>query len=234
MPFTGLGSVVATSSRGALVGAGAAFVWLIGLSRAKWKALFAVVIVGIVIVSVIPDEFMARLETSGTDRTSLQRIERWRDGFEMMNDHPVLGIGYHNWETYYENEYFPRWGHGLSHNIFIEAGSELGYTGLIIFLLMILYVFINNLKTRRMARQIDHKFYVLLSYGFDAALMGFLISGSFVTVLFYPYFWVHLSFVVALNTVTRNLWNAATGGDQPPTKRRGHNTRLAVGRPVSQ
>ena len=205
MPVTGLGSVVATSSRGALIGVAAAFSWLVGASRMKWRALVIVAAVGIVVANVIPEEFVARLETSGADQTSFQRLERWADGVEMMNDHPILGIGYYNWEYYYRLSYDPMWGHGLSHNIFVQAGAELGYTGLLLFLLMILYVFVNNLRTRRMARQMNHRLFVLLAYGFDGALIGFLISGFFVTVLYYPYFWIHMAFVVALNNVTKNL-----------------------------
>lgn len=40
-----------------------------------------------------------------------------------------------------------------------------------------------------------------LGHGFDGALIGYLVSGFFITVLHYPYFWINLSMVVALRVI---------------------------------
>lgn len=42
-----------------------------------------------------------------------------------------------------------------------------------------------------------------MTHGLDAALIGYLISASFVTVLFYPYQWIHVAFIVALNNIAK-------------------------------
>jgi len=91
------------------------------------------------------------------------------------------------------------------HNIYIQAASELGITGLLVFLLLIVFAFINNARTRVMAKEFDKSLLYNLSYALDAGLIGYLVAGSFVTVLYYPFFWVQITMIVMLNNVTRTI-----------------------------
>src|SRR5690606_18189868 len=93
----------------------------------------------------------------------------------------------------------------LSHNIFVQAGAELGVTGLILFSSLILASLLLTRKVRlRATRRLETRHYEHLANGLDGALLGFVVSGFFVTVLYYPYFWVNLSFTVALYNVVRS------------------------------
>src|SRR5690606_15925554 len=121
MPITAVASMVASSSRGALVGGGAVALWWVVRSKQRVRSLLAITLLGVLTWAVVPPEQKARFSSAGEDDTSTSRIERWTAGIEMANDYPVLGIGYNNWLSY---------AGPLSHNIFIEAWSELGYTGL--------------------------------------------------------------------------------------------------------
>jgi O-antigen ligase len=89
----------------------------------------------------------------------------------------------------------------LSHNIFIEAASELGLTGFAAFLALIGCTVALNYRTRRIVRKYPRKGYFLseMANGLDGALIGFLVSGFFVTVLYYPFFWINFAMTVALN-----------------------------------
>ena len=130
---------------------------------------------------------------------------------KILADHPLLGIGYFNWLDYLH--YAMPQGIGvinkieLPHNIFIQLGAELGYTGLIVFLLLVFIVLKTNSDTRRAARKLNNKFFFYISYGLDAGLIGYLVAGFFVTVLYYPFFWTQLGMVVALNAVANNKQN---------------------------
>ncbi len=206
LPVTAIASVVATSSRGAMLGAAAAVLWMALRSKKKVAvALVMVVPLAFVVYNAVPSESLSRFETAGTDSTSQARLKRWKDGMEIMSQYPVLGIGYANWPEYYERNYRPLPGQrlGLSHNIFIDAGAELGYIGLGVFLLMVLFTFVNNYRTRKAALALDNKFLFYMAHAFDAGMIGFLVSASFVSVLFYPYFWIAAAFTVALNNVAQ-------------------------------
>jgi putative inorganic carbon (hco3(-)) transporter len=148
-----------------------------------------------------------------------------------MNQHPVLGIGFNNWIPYYHRYYNP--GGELPHNIFVEAGSELGYLGLGAFVALIVATFVMNYRTRRLTFVIPDWGPMLrnMAYGLDGALVGFMASGFFVTVLYYPFFWVNLAFTAALFETTRRANRRALAEHQarsaPPAP------RPAVGAPVA-
>lgn len=200
LPFTAIASVIATSSRGALIGSAAALAWMVVKSKTGIKTLLVMSIISFAVYNFLPPEQHKRFQSAGDDKTSTTRLIRWKAGMKMMQENPILGIGYSNWITYY-HDFYGNNITGLPHNTFIDAGAELGYTGLAIFVMMILYTFINNARTRKLALAVDNKFIYYTAYGLDAALIGFLVSGSFVSVLYYPYFWINLSFTVALNNV---------------------------------
>lgn len=206
MPITALITIVGSNSRGAIVGACAVFAWwMLFVSRRVRTLMLLVVVVGGGYL-LVPDEQIARFETAGEDGTSINRTTRWADGIEMMNANPVFGIGYANWYHYYSAYYPQRPGHGLSHNIFVEAGSELGYSGLITFLLLIGATFELNRRTRKIARRFgeDDRFLLAMGYGLDGGLVGYIGSGFWVTVLFYPYFWINLAMTVSLHLAARH------------------------------
>lgn len=210
MPFTGIGTAIASSSRGALV----------GLALASIRPLiirFRIFLIGSVILSIIaaitilaiPDESKQRFEVAGSDRTSLHRIERWQDSLDTIQKYPVLGVGFEAWAEYYPRRYQVEVeGTPLVHNIFLQCGAELGYAGLIVFVLMILACFVNTRKVRKMSKGQDDQFLAILSYGFDAALLGFLGSGFFVTVLYYPYFWIHCALTTCLYTAAQKKFTS--------------------------
>ena len=204
MPITGIGTAIASTSRGAMVGLAGAGSWMI-LRRPRVFIAGALVLIAVawVVIRVMPEEFAQRFETMGEDRTSIHRIERIEHGIEAMNRHPFFGVGFEAWSDYYpRNFYLKDQGTLLVHNVFVQCGSELGYPGLMVFCAMILACFMTTKKVRNLARGHPDRFFSILSYGFDGALVGFLISGSFVTVLYYPYFWIHCALTVCLYTAS--------------------------------
>jgi putative inorganic carbon (hco3(-)) transporter len=203
-PLMALTGTISSSSRGALVGAVAVILWIMLKSHYKIKGLFVGAFAVVLIFILMPEEQMARFETAGEDDTSIARIERWEKGKIMLSQYPLLGVGFNNWSIA-DRTLFGGEG-GLSHNIFIECMAELGYAGLTVFSLMILYTFVNNHRTRRIASLpgSENRFIYYMAHGLDAALVGYLVSGFFVTVLYYPYFWINLAMTVALHNIARN------------------------------
>lgn len=208
MPFTGIGTIIASSSRGALLGLGLAGIWSI-LRRPKVLVLggIALALATCITISVLPQKSEQRFAASGHDRTSLHRIERWKAGIDALNHYPVLGVGFDIWDIYYPEHYTPKIkGSSLVHNIFIQCGSELGYTGLSVFVAMIFSCFLITRKVRRLCRGHQDQFLAIMSYGFDSALVGLLASSFFVTVLYYPYFWIHCALTTCLHTAAQKKY----------------------------
>ena len=205
-PLTALSGTVSSSSRGAVLGAAAVGVFFMLKSKYKVKGIVVLALVSLVVFSMIPDRQMARFEAMGEDDTSINRLVLWERGLELISMYPMQGVGYQNW-TVASEKIFGIEKTQVCHNIFIECASELGYPGLFVFLLMILYTFINNYKTRKIIRQSgrSNKFLFFMAHGLDGALVGYLVSGFFVTVLYYPYFWINLAMTVSLREISRKM-----------------------------
>lgn len=200
VPASAIASTVASSSRGALVGLIAAGLWSIKTTKYFVRMAILVSLLFGAIYFAIPPESMVRFEDSGTDQTSLHRLDRWAKGWTIMKAHPLLGIGHKNWEEYYGDHLnYGVPGTPLVHNIFIESGTEHGFLGVGTLTLILLSMFVVNADSRKHARQQGDEFSIYIAHGMDAATIGMVISSCFVTVLYYPYVWIHAAFVASLN-----------------------------------
>ena len=131
---------------------------------------------------------------------------------ETAKEHHVLGIGYKNWMPYmltlYPEGVGPLNKIEVSHSIYVESVAEMGLTGFLLFLAMIFYAFWVNLRTRKLTSNGKNPLLYNLSYGLDAGLIGFLVAGAFVTVLYYPFFWMQIAMIVTVNCVAKKVCEA--------------------------
>lgn len=205
VPATAIFALLASSSRGGQLGGAAVMLWMLLKSRYRLRGVAVAALVGGAVWLLLPPEQKTRFTEIGDDQSSQARLQYWEDGIEIARDYPILGIGYNNWLSYYSQNYQPY--SGLlekPHNIFVEAGAELGYVGLAGFLVLIGATFWMNARTRQLAKRMPHgRFIYYMGHGLDAALIGFLVSGFFVTVLYYPYFWINFAMTTALYKTAR-------------------------------
>jgi len=207
MPFTAGMVVLGASSRGSQLALLAMGLLLMLKLRSGFKTLMLLMLIMVSAYFLLPEDQLQRFSSIGEDKTSQTRLAYWDYGWKVMLDNPFLGVGYENWRAYamynqpggiYDGSY------QLPHNIFIEAGSELGITGLVSFILLIIIAFRINARTRKAISGSEKKFLCFLTYGLDFGLVGYLVAGFFVTVLFYPFFWVQIAMIVALHNVSIN------------------------------
>ena len=203
---TGYMAVMGASSRGSQLGLVAIGIWFTLKHKQGFKGLILIIIVGVALFLILPDRQLDRFREMGSDVDSLQRLAYWQYALsEVIPNNLILGVGYSNWLEYVSFKVPEGLGPYMivqeSHNIFIQATSELGIVGLFSFLLLILYAFIVNARTRKMAKYLNNKLLYSLPYGLDAGLIGYLVAGSFFTVLYYPFFWIQITMIVMLNNV---------------------------------
>ncbi len=211
---TGYLAVVGASSRGSQLGLLVIFIVFSLRSKAGIKGLLGVTALGLLLYNILPDEQMARFQEMGDDRTSLQRLAYWKIGLGLIADNPILGIGYKNWMVVV-SDMFPEGIPPLNvvqvpHSIYIEAAAELGIFALLVFLIMVIYAFVLNAKTRKILNGKTDKLLLNVTYALDAGLIGYLVAGAFVTVLTYPFFWVQIAMIVTVNNIVKNKYPAET------------------------
>ena len=228
-----LAAIVTTSSRGGFIGLVAvmAVVWLI--SPRKVLTLVFVCVLAIGTLEFAPKSFLDRISSIegthigapkiGGDRnesTAEGRLASWRAAWEMFKDNP-LGVGPNNFPIRfleYQGKAFGRhgmWGRA-AHSLWFTLLSELGIPG------VILYALLLRANWRSLSRLIhlpadepQQRFAYLLAIAFVAGLAGFFASGTFLSVLYYPHYWVLTALIVAAE---KTLVGVAPGGPQPSTE----------------
>lgn len=211
MPITATMTLLGTNTRGSQIALAAQLLLYIIISKHRFKLLSFITIVGIVIYQLLPAEQISRFEEIGEDDTSIQRMLYWKHGWQMIKDHPYLGVGYFNFPPYYDLHHADdlvgmvaqRRRAELPHNIFIQVGTDTGFTGLAVFLALIVTGFLRMHKIGKEAASQGDTFVAYLTNGMNLSLFGYIIAGQFVTVTYYPYLWIHLVFVTAIYTFWR-------------------------------
>lgn len=195
-----LNAIVLINSRGAFLGVAVSvsfFMWFMWFAKVRVKyqrgTVIAIMILGLLgAVKIVDESFINRMFTITTvskiDKTEQEtgstRTAFWVAAWDMAKDYP-LGNGYRGF-NYYAPFYIPAnintgaHRNRSVHSTWFEVLSEVGYLGLLFFILMITSCF-KALKKCKIKLQQDEKlkeFYKVLAI--QAALMSFLVSMSFV------------------------------------------------------
>jgi len=224
LPISAVGCIVASSSRGAIIGAVGSLIYLSIFTKRKFRTWAGVALLGCFGYLVMPSQFLERFQTAGKDETSLTRIYYWEKAREMLDSHPSTGVGYFNWVPYFKDHYFdPDISHRVeeAHNTYLQIGAELGYPGLILFAAMILISFWMNWRSEIICRRPGFEFLRSLALGMNAACTALVLSATFLTATYLPSFWVHFGLTVSLRLAIRRklppqasktpVWRRTTG-----------------------
>jgi len=225
LPVTAAMSVLGASSRGAQVALLYQAYRLLIKGRVTLRSALVTALVIALAVAVFPAEQLDRFREAGTDDTSQQRLLYWKRGLQMIEDHPVLGVGYYNFAPYFQAHYpqdMLRGAAQLPHNIFIQVGTDAGLLGLGVFLALI----IRNAQICRKFRSLPddaspaESLDAAIASGLLVALWGFVIAGQFVTITYYPFFWINIAMSVALLNVSKRKLSPEPRPERVPTRGR--------------
>jgi probable O-glycosylation ligase (exosortase A-associated) len=216
-------TITATMSRGGFVGlvAVAMACWL--ASPRKAVSLIGIVALSLLVVSFVPSSYWDEMKTIETstenDDTGAQRLYLWGMSWKMFKDNPILGVGPTNfqWNNYkYEDgEQASRglhiWGKG-AHSLYFTLLPEEGLAGVVVFLALLISGIRDNRRIRKAYKRLQRngapaellgRLHALTVYSRanDVAVLGYLVTGAFLSVLYYPYFWLQAGLGVAITRV---------------------------------
>jgi len=198
-------AIVTAFSRGGFVGliAAACVAWLFSSK----KVLFLIIILFMAgIIYIFGGESYQREMSTITDtkeNTARERILSWQAGWRMFLDNP-LGVGGGNFPVrfpQYQSEEFQRgmWGR-VAHSLWFTLLPELGIIGTWIYFSIIF----QNLRDISFMKKIKLPekdaspiFFNNLAIAFYTSLAGFFASATFLSVLYYPQFWLLTSLIAA-------------------------------------
>jgi O-antigen ligase len=224
-----LGAILLCGSRGAVVGAVVVVIAVLVKNPKKIAALLMIALLAIGLWFVFPEASKERFRSARTpdqDQTAHHRLVLWKAGIKMWADNPIFGVGLNNfplvrWSRYPIdiNNQVP----SVAHNLYIQGISELGILGMLPMVMLWLSLFRANASSRKMLMSMGSEqrrsFEYCLAAGLDLGCIGYLASGTFVSVLWYPHIFVLLGLSVALENVVRRKQLAASATDSPPRQR---------------
>jgi O-antigen ligase len=193
-------AILVCGSRGAIVGATAIVLVALRKSAKKISAVLLVIVFLLGLWFVMPNATRERFHSAmdwQNDPNASSRIMFWGIGIDMFGHNPILGVGPGNFAEV--NPY-----HYVAHSLYIQVLAESGLVGTISLAVILFLFFRLNARTRKLALARPgaagrKSFEYRLAFGLDLGMVGFLTSGAFLSVLYYPHLWVLLGLSVAVN-----------------------------------
>lgn len=217
---------VSSLSRGGFIGIVAVgfFCWLMAPRKIR-STLIVSLMAAILYLNAPPtywDEVRSIEKENIHEGTGSVRWYSWQCGWRMFLDHPIIGVGQGNFPWNFV-KYEPPEGFGgklhggrAAHSLYFTLIPELGLIGTILFLNLLycslrgMTVIVNAEKTRRVSpnqsetekevreklRKVKH-----IILGVQGAFTGYLVTGIFLSVFYYPHFWLLVAFSLAIANV---------------------------------
>jgi len=202
-------SVLGSHSRGALLAliASGGFLWLKSKSK---LALGGVIIIGILAaVPFMPEQWFERMETIQTyeqDTSAMGRINAWTVAVNIANDRVTAG-GFGHWgsATFALYAPFPEDVHD-AHSIYFEVLGELGYPGLLIFLLILYNIWFGAKKNVKKSIAINNSepesnvlWVEQLNRMLQVSLIAYMSGGAFLGLAYWDLPYHILALVICCN-----------------------------------
>ncbi len=204
---------ISTFSRGGFLACGALGIHSLLRARRKFAAAVGIAVVCLLIVPVLSDTYWTRMNTISTatedtetaNETSEGRIHFWQVAIQMANAHPLTGVGHNAYSAVFDqyDSTEGAYGEGRAvHSSWFSVLANLGYPGLVLFLMIIG----NSLLACQRVRKLAKKNPELQNLGhfaiaIEGAIVAFAVGGTFTTFEFKELLW-HM---FALSMVTDRL-----------------------------
>ena len=224
--FIILSAIVMAKSRGGFLGLLAVLFFCYRYS--PHKKIFVQIFLALCVLAflLVPSSYWEEMKTikDGTEEgTASERVYSWKLAWKMFLDDPFLGAGAGNYAVkvhIYQGEdiYMGRkhmWGR-VAHSLYFTILPEFGISGVTLFLYLLWLFYVNNRPTLELysntAKRLpdcdsdnvqyqNNLFFYYMSLSLNIGMIGFLVSGTFISVLYYPHFWILLSLSSSLNSV---------------------------------
>jgi hypothetical protein len=234
-------AVVASFSRGGFLGLISTTLYCWYRSKRRLQGIMVIFMVVTVMFFAAPQKYWERMRTIKEDNiergSGEERWYAWMLATKMFRDQPVIGVGQGNYafrvidyEDYEALHGTSRAGR-VAHSLYFTLISELGIVGVLCFFGMLSCFYRNGrgiLQQRcRDSILLDSESFKQVEYfdlnsqqrstlkfvalGTEGALVGYLVAGTFLSVLYYPHFWLLLAVNVACKNTCRKMWSKPEG-----------------------
>jgi len=196
-------ALLATQSRGGLLGF-MAIIGLIAYNRVRSKVLLlsggAVVMLILFVFAGISERASGGAAEEGIDESAMGRIYAWEAAWNMALDNPILGVGIKNFihNYFFYSTHWDGLNHAV-HSTWFGVLAESGFLGLILFICLIVTTFSAAWKmlTKMDLTALSPGMRVAVNAA-PAGIVGFVVSGTFLTQGFIWPIYLQVALVIAL------------------------------------
>ena len=216
-----------SASRGAVVGLAVLVATAVLLSKRPIRngiVALAVVVVSIaILVRYLPPAYVNDMQgiDDPNDRTADERLWSWSIGWVMYKENPVLGVGANNyqWTNHLYATKSPMYtperkilGGRVAHSLYFTLLPELGTAGVIVFVGLLRQLYSRSRRLRSIenidrGKALDKAKFELIGTAMVVSLVAYLVTGAFISVLYYPPFWHLVGMVAATYRVAQSYFN---------------------------
>lgn len=205
--------IVVTESRGGFVGLVAAVAAaLIFSGRLLKTALLLTLVIGAA-YPFIPDEYKADMASISDpeDATRVERIYSWNRSIDLWRKSPVIGVGGGNFpwrvveveeteKAFQERRGRRMLGGRVAHSLYFTLLPEHGSLGALCYFALVIVVFRRAHSVMRQSSD-NARDYTLQTVGLflSVGLVGYSVAAVFVSVLWYPHFWLMAALAILLS-----------------------------------
>jgi O-antigen ligase len=207
--ITGLVGValVLTYSRGGVIAVTAMLLAAAILGFVRWRTLLVIGAAVLVTAIVVAPTFVGRVVSIGNATDLFSESGEEAEGaivgratsnlaaFNVLVDHPLLGVGPGLYGPYYSVDYANRLGlrhfdePRRAHNLFLEVGAETGILGLLAFTTVLGAAAYPLWRLRRAWRRLNAE-HANLATAVLLALLGYVVAGLFLHLAYERYLWL--------------------------------------------
>ena len=202
--------LTAAASRGGFVGLTAAVLFACAVTRRRRAQLVGTAL-GLLLplMLVSPSSPLHRLfNPDYSDRESSDtRLALWRAGVEMLQQHPLTGVGMGNFKWVVRQYDRPEENlDNVAHNTYVEVGAEMGLPGLVLYLALLVTTFRSLGAVRRRTQDVARADIVhRAALGLQAGLVAFMAATFFVSATQQKLFWLVVFLSMCLPVLARRL-----------------------------
>jgi O-Antigen ligase len=233
-------AAMASLSRGGFFGLASVGAYCWYRSPKKLNALIVVVVAVLFMLMLAPEKYWDEISSSTSDQTmsvgtGAARFYTWGIGMQMFYSNPIIGVGQSNFpwafmsyeagQTFNERSFAGR----AAHSAWVTLISELGLAGIVIIGGMLVQCYKDLSFVRRKFAppgsrqkhgqivQAGEDSRVYLARAMEGSLIGFIVTGVFISILWYPALWIMTALVVALRNISETQSEGAIPVAAPTT-----------------
>jgi len=201
----------------------------------KGNAVKKVIVLGAVggllftFLSIIPgpiqERFMSILNFN-QDESFLGRQRAWEQGFHMVRNSPLFGVGMSQWPEY----------HGKApHNSFVQAMAETGFVGIAFYVMALFYALKVNLRVIEIPVN-DPRYNPrtrILAICLTATLVGYMVYAFFGNQAYTPFMYIYAGLCAGIANLVK-VTHEKVESDEPDIKGKGKKKKKLKGKKRSK